>query len=702
MTAAVAVGGSVLVASPAHAATFEADETGELADAIIAANANPGPDTIILSGSGFTPTSSLPAITDSLSIVGPGSGAFTLDMGFEVAFVSEGPPTNPDNTSLSVTGITVENLSGALIDTENVDVVLNDVVAPNNLLPTFVTHDGGDFSATDLDLTGGPGEGPGVGVSLTVGTGDVVDLTRVTVSDTDDTGIEVTASGDAALTLSDVTAAGNSLGIFGGGGLVAELSGSSAMSVENSRVTNNGFYGLDVTLTETASLVVSDSEFSDNDGDGLFVNSGDASTATITGSTADRNDADGFDVDGDDAATVTIRTSSASDNGDNGFESNVNGGTGFFENVTSQGNEDDGFDMEADDGSTLTLTNPVALDNGDNGITAEPDTDDSSVIVNGGRAEGNQDYGLFMNVDRGTVTVTDLVSRDNSGGGVNIDGFNGQATLRDSTVTGNGSGFLFGAGGVEIDADTSFGVVPLEVLIENTTISDNTGNEGGIGGRVIEGSTLTVLNSTISGNEGDQGGGIDIEGDSDSELTIAHSTIALNESDDVDSGGVDVSGLGVTITHSILAGNLAAGAPSDLVESDSTLDIDYSLVEVADAMSTAALTAGTGNIVGQGADLGPLADNGGPTLTHLPSASSPALNAGDAAITGAPATDQRGEDRIVDVIDIGAVEVQPESELAATGPDESALLVGGAAALLLLWGAVLVAVSRSRSTALRR
>ena len=55
--------------------------------------------------------------------------------------------------------------------------------------------------------------------------------------------------------------------------------------------------------------------------------------------------------------------------------------------------------------------------------------------------------------------------------------------------------------------------------------------------------------------------------------------------------------------------------------------------------------------------LGPLADNGGSTLTHALLSGSPAINAGDN--TGAPATDQRGWPRIAcGTTDIGAFEWQ--------------------------------------------
>jgi hypothetical protein len=77
-----------------------------------------------------------------------------------------------------------------------------------------------------------------------------------------------------------------------------------------------------------------------------------------------------------------------------------------------------------------------------------------------------------------------------------------------------------------------------------------------------------------------------------------------------------------------------------------------------------------GNLIGSGAGidprLGPLADNGGPTLTHALLPESRAINAGDPAampgVDGAPLNDQRGAPftRIYDGrIDIGAFERQP-------------------------------------------
>ena len=62
--------------------------------------------------------------------------------------------------------------------------------------------------------------------------------------------------------------------------------------------------------------------------------------------------------------------------------------------------------------------------------------------------------------------------------------------------------------------------------------------------------------------------------------------------------------------------------------------------------------------------LGPLADNGGPTLTHALLPGSPAIDAGNDAV--AETVDQRGLARNVNGVDIGAFEAQPAGALSVT------------------------------------
>ena len=84
------------------------------------------------------------------------------------------------------------------------------------------------------------------------------------------------------------------------------------------------------------------------------------------------------------------------------------------------------------------------------------------------------------------------------------------------------------------------------------------------------------------------------------------------------------------------------------------LDIDWSLVENPDQSAQDGfdgldgLDDGTGNLVGVDPELGPLADNGGPTDTMALLAGSPAINAGNPAPepTTFPGSDQRGISRV--------------------------------------------------------
>ena len=216
------------------------------------------------------------------------------------------------------------------------------------------------------------------------------------------------------------------------------------------------------------------------------------------------------------------------------------------------------------------------------------------------------------------------------------------------------------------------------------TITDSTisGNRiigtGGQGGGLSALNSVTVVNSTISGNEitGSQGvgGGLFSLGT----LNMRHSTVTQNRISDATGKG---SGLwnGHTqsvISHSIIAGNVAGGVDADLSNSSiGQVQIDYSLVGANAGSGLAEAPIGSpdanGNLIGGpvhgviDAMLGPLADNDGPTETHVLQPGSPAINAGiPSAVPGAngvPEFDQRGVPfaRIADGrIDIGAFESQ--------------------------------------------
>jgi hypothetical protein len=178
------------------------------------------------------------------------------------------------------------------------------------------------------------------------------------------------------------------------------------------------------------------------------------------------------------------------------------------------------------------------------------------------------------------------------------------------------------------------------MTIVNSTISGNATGKNGDGGGIYNNSTLTIVNSTISGNQSGatSGGG---------------------------GGGVRNCAT-VNVMNTIIAGNLlSAGGEGPDFFGDLTSQ-DYNLI--GNTASTLITGATTHNIINQSANLGALANNGGPTQTMALLPGSPAINAGsNAAITnppfiGPPFTDQRGAgfDRIVNgTVDIGAFELGP-------------------------------------------
>jgi subtilisin family serine protease len=128
-----------------------------------------------------------------------------------------------------------------------------------------------------------------------------------------------------------------------------------------------------------------------------------------------------------------------------------------------------------------------------------------------------------------------------------------------------------------------------------------------------------------------------------------------------DGGGIANAGA-VNLLNSLIAKNASAHTSPDVIGAFNSLGGN-----LIGTIGTASgiVNGSNGNKVGTTAapldpKLGPLADNGGPTKTHLPAADSPAIDAG---IAGAPVKDQRGVDRPKDgdnngtpAVDIGAVE----------------------------------------------
>jgi hypothetical protein len=229
----------------------------------------------------------------------------------------------------------------------------------------------------------------------------------------------------------------------------------------------------------------------------------------------------------------------------------------------------------------------------------------------------------------GTITLNSLLAIgvnltiDGSGSSIAIDGnsgtiFNitGANSVTFSTLT------LLNAS----TAITGFRAASISLL--NSTILG--GSDG------LTGVNATVTNSTFSGNTGTAIGGATV--------SLFNSTIA--------GGNIGIENTLLTIGNTIVYGNT-----TDVGAGNAVTDSGHNLIGNGGGLF---FNGTNGDIVGANPLLGPLANNGGPTLTIALLPGSPAIDAGNnAIIPPGVTTDQRGPGfaRIAGgTVDIGAFE----------------------------------------------
>jgi len=215
----------------------------------------------------------------------------------------------------------------------------------------------------------------------------------------------------------------------------------------------------------------------------------------------------------------------------------------------------------------------------------------------------------------------------------------GTLMITNSTINNNecwveGGGIYNGFGTLKVTGSA---------VSENRADGQHDGMPWGCHGGGILGA-VTFTNSTLSNNLSSYyGGGIDGGG------AITNSTISGNSA--IVGGGISTFG-GLEIANTILNNNVGTNIDGTVTSEGYNISTDD----------------GGGNLTGPGDQintdpmLGPLQNNGGPTLTHALLPGSPAINTGDPNFTPPPSYDQRGSPfvRVYNGrIDIGSFEVQP-------------------------------------------
>ena len=313
---------------------------------------------------------------------------------------------------------------------------------------------------------------------------------------------------------------------------------------------------------------------------------------------------------------------------------------------------------------------------------------------------GSDDANASGDLDIAPAAATDLLTIQGAGAGLSlIDGNDLDRVVHVATTLGGlrlvdltvQNGQVAEAGGAGV---LNWGTLILQdVVISNNTVSGT--STDAIGGGLCNGcvtgtGTATLINTSIANNAARRGGGIF----SNRPLTIGASSIITNTAQS--GGGISNYG-GLTITNSTVSGNIGTEAFAAITQNNGALSISNSTIShnTSPAIGGIVGSGGTsgllntivsdnaggncaGSLTSQGHNLsddttcaasftasgdrnnldprlGPLRDNGGPTLTRALLPGSPAVNGG--ANAGCPAADQRGTARPqAGICDIGAYE----------------------------------------------
>jgi len=260
----------------------------------------------------------------------------------------------------------------------------------------------------------------------------------------------------------------------------------------------------------------------------------------------------------------------------------------------------------------------------------------------------------------GSAAKTTIIDGGQSGSVVSIPATKANVTLSQFTIR-NGHGSP--GGGI-----SNFGTL----TVSNSTISGNNAycpsepcHNHGSGGGIFNVGTLTVNNSTVSGNTAqDSGGGID----SYAAATVTNSTITGNSSS-FDGGGIANCAGPLLVNNSTVVGNSTPVLGGGIYHDDrfgGTTTIQNSIVANSTSGGSCSGTmisngynlssddtcsfSGPGDLNNTNAMLGPLQNNGGPTQTMSLLSGSPAIDAGNPngctdGLGHLLKTDQRGAPR---------------------------------------------------------
>jgi predicted outer membrane repeat protein len=291
------------------------------------------------------------------------------------------------------------------------------------------------------------------------------------------------------------------------------------------------------------------------------------------------------------------------------------------------------------------------------GLTTINNTTFTNGVDLGGRGAAVRASSGGLAVNGSTFTANNAT---NGGGAISVD--NGPVTITNSTFVGNTT---TGDEGGAIRLHGNVGAPAPVMTISGSTFSTNT--SGGDGGAVYSDGTVHLVNSTLVANRvlrGGVGGGVAARG-----VTLAYTDLLNNVAVTAGNGQAlrirsgtpgTLQSFGSVIVAAAGGGNLCSYQSAPAATSTG-----YNYLSDSSCFpGGGAPPAATDLVTTADPQLGALANNGGPTLTALPAATSPLIDRIPLAACQTPplatgiTTDQRGFVRPSGPgCDIGAVEV---------------------------------------------
>jgi hypothetical protein len=526
---------------------------------------------------------------------GSGGGTITFNVGTATIVLTATPAILPTITS----NITIDG--GNLV-----------TISGNNATPAFQVSSGATLTLNNLTITkclNPSSDGGAVRNGSAAGNGGTLNITNCKFLQN---AAAVGFSGGAIVSYGPLNITNSEFGSnqAGNGGAVYPRFASAVTTItgctfhDNSTLNTTNGWGGAMLIWDGAQVTVHSSIFFNN-----MAKSGNFSSSTI-----DRGG----------AIYVTFNSSFTADN------SQFYGNAAFF-----------GGALYVDPGGTLTVTGGSNLH--DNSIGIFDGTQGGGAIYNQGtliidnaQIHDNQAQGAgggIDNVSPGSMQVRNAVLRHNSAGGGGAINNQSNGTIDTSTLADNTADNYGGAIDSSDESDPSKSLT--------VTASTLSGNSAGLeGGAILSEMKLTLTNVTISGNSGPEA-----ISHYERAITLTNVTIAQTTG-----AGLRMhASATLTMRNTLLASNSAGNCGGPIISSGFNLSDDASCNSYLNQ---------PGDQNGKAAQLGPLANNGGATQTHLPQPGSPAIDNGTGS--GAPTNDQRGLHRPQGAaVDIGAVEVQP-------------------------------------------